>query len=109
MFPQPRHPGGGGGGKTTNAQDRDRDHPRHPDILFDLLEFQKGGDFSVDPDTGDVTYVDPHGTPWTYDPDTGHWGDGMGGFTDTPWDTGGGLGGAPDGVADGGSDATSSP
>jgi hypothetical protein len=29
----------------------------------------------------------------------------MGGFTDTPWDQGGGLGGAPDGVADGGSDA----
>lgn len=49
---------------------------------------------------------DPFGTTWTYDSGTGLWSDGVGGFTDTPWDTGGGLGGAPDGVADGGSDAT---
>ena len=100
VFPRPS-----GGGKTTNLKIEIEIIFDILEILFDLLEFQKGGDFSVDPDTGDVTYMDPGGTLWTYDPDAGTWSDGMGGFTDTPWDTGGGLGGAPDGVADGGSDA----
>ncbi len=100
VFPRPS-----GGGKTTNLKIEIEIIFEILEILFDLLEFQKGGDFSVDPDTGDVTYMDPGGTLWTYDPDAGTWSDGMGGFTDTPWDQGGGLGGAPDGVADGGSDA----
>ncbi len=104
MFPQPKRPGGGGGGTTTLKVEIDILFILLI-LLFDLIEFQKGGDFSVDPDTGDVTYVDPHGTTWTYDPDTVLWGDGFGGFTATPWDTTGGLGGGPDGVADGGSDA----
>ena len=93
------------GGKTTNLKIEIEIIIDILEIIFDILEFQKGGDFWVDPDTGDVWYTDPFGTHWLFDPDTGLWSDGFGGFTDTPWDTGGGLGGAPDGVADGGSDA----
>ncbi len=101
VFPQPKRPGGGGGGTTTLKVEIEILFELLI-VLFDLLEFQKGGDFSVDPDTGDLTYVDPPGTPWTYDPDTGLWNDGLGGSTATPWDTTGGLGGGPDGVGGGG-------
>jgi hypothetical protein len=52
-----------GGGKSTNLKIEIEIIFDILEILFDLLEFQKGGEFSVDPDTGDVTFTDEGGTP----------------------------------------------